>query len=179
MRRPLIIGLAVTVVLVGWAVTLTEKYRDFVRDDIPYPAISAPPGMKPVAWSYFGFGVPAEWREEHSDGPSTTWTDPAGITLSGGVYTILHCPARDRPEPLPATMTERGIRLDKAVPLTVKGAAGGWRYDLTGGVRGDQTMVQVWLPKCEKRLTLDIYASRGVADRIIGTLVAQERKEAS
>jgi hypothetical protein len=177
MRRPLIIGIAVAVGLVGGAAALREQYRDFVRDDIPYPAISPPPGMKPVAWSYFGFGVPAEWREHSSGGSTTTWTDSVRITLSGGVYTILDCPARDRPEPLPVDMTERGIRLDKAVPLTVQGAAGGWRYDLTGGDQGEQTMVQVWLPNCEKRLSIRIYAPRDVADRIVPTLVAQERKD--
>jgi hypothetical protein len=178
MRRPLIVGLTVVVVLLGGSVALWEAYRDFIRDDIPYPAISPPPGMKPVAWSYFGFGVPAEWREHHAGGSTTTWTDSAGITLSGGVYTILDCPARDRPAPLPADMTERGVRLDRAVPLTVRGAAGGWRYDLTGGGQRDQTMVHVWLPNCEKRLNIRIYAPRDVADRIVSTLIAQERKDA-
>jgi hypothetical protein len=185
MRRPLIISLVLAVVaafIAFWGWSMTQRFRDFLRPDIPYPTISPRPGMEPVSFSYFGFGVPAEWDDDNAGGPTTTWSDSAGrVAMSADVSTILKCPDRTRPDPLPDGMAGRKLRLGKAVPLTVPGAAGGWRYDVTGPggpnpADGDQTMVRVWLANCEKQLNMNIYAAPGVADRIVATLIARERR---
>lgn len=144
-------------------------------DDIPYPTISPRPGMKAVSWSYFGFGVPAEWRQRGGT-EINYWDDAAGERrLYAEVFT--GCGDRRRPDrTLPKLATggsETPLRVQDTGRFTVPGAAGGWRYELAGTGGERRTALNAWLKGCEKEIWLVVSAPDDVADKIAETVVAE------
>lgn len=143
------------------------------KADYPTPKVKAPSGMTAVEWSWFGFALPSDWQSRSSS-TSTYWADSAGDTrASAGISTILECPSKTKPEPLQTGITNRAS-VSGTSPLRVPGAAGGFRYELTGDPQGPRTELHAWLPNCEKELRLTIFAEPDTADRIADTIIAQQ-----
>jgi hypothetical protein len=147
------------------------------RGDIPYPTPSPGPGMKPVSWSYFGFGVPREWRAT-KERESTYWHDAAGKRrLHAEVFT--GCGDAAKPErrlPKLASYGSDGpLRLQDTAKFRVSGSAGGWRYELTGAGGERRTVLNTWIRGCDKEIWLVISASERDADRIADSVVAQAK----
>lgn len=142
--------------------------------DYPTPKISAPSGMTAVEWAWFGFALPSEWKSRSSS-TTTYWVDSSGARrASAGIGTILDCPSRSKPEPLQTGITNRADVSDTS-PLRVKGAGGGFRYELTGDPEGPRSELHVWLPNCEKELWITVFDESETVDEIAETIVAQQQ----
>ncbi|MFI6869357.1 hypothetical protein [Nocardia sp. NPDC050406] len=123
--------------------------------------------------SYFGWAVPSEWRQE-SDNGAYTYYSATTIAASATVSTLTAC--RD-PATAP-TLDDWTTRLGtptQTSPLSIPGAAGGWRYNMSGGTQAPATVLLTWLPNCEHELWITVYTD-DAADRIIPTIVAQQEK---
>jgi hypothetical protein len=144
---------------------------------VPYPTPSPGPGMKAVSWSHFGFGVPREWRKS-KERENTYWHDGAGKRrLYAEVLTGCGDAAKpERPLPKLASYGSDGpLRLEGTAKFRVSGAAGGWRYELTGSGGERRTVLNAWIRGCDKEIWLVITASERDADRIADSVVAQAK----
>ncbi|MQA97635.1 MAG: hypothetical protein GEV11_24545 [Streptosporangiales bacterium] len=144
------------------------------RADYPTPKVTPPAGMTAVEWAWFGFAMPSEWQLRTGSGSTNHWVDSTGATrASADITTILECPSKTRPEPLQTGITNRAS-ISGTAPLRVPGAAGGFRYELTGDPEGPRSELHAWLPNCEKQLWITVFDESPTVDRIAETIVAQQ-----
>jgi hypothetical protein len=154
MRRTVFVAtllpVALLAVLTGCGFVGSLAERD---DEPPAPAPSAPAGWKALAGGRFGYIVRQDWKLE----PSAEVAAPSIYEDTGGqwqmkVEEFTGCGDLNRPDRLPSF--SKGVDpyenlqtySSDAEPsrMTVPGAAGGWRYELTGGTGRHYTVFNVW-----------------------------------
>ena len=145
----------------------------------PAPSPSAPAGWRAIVTGKYGYVVRAEWKLGARTDVSepTLYEDPAGRWRLR-VEQFTGCGDAKRPEGL--SNFSRGVdpkdnlqTYTHRVPprrFAVPGAAGAWRYELTGSHGGDYTVFNVWVASkrspCWSELWMTVLDDREGADTI-------------
>jgi hypothetical protein len=173
-RRWLLL-LLICPVVVGIVVTLEITTSGTAPEPVANP-VDVPAGYRAVADAYFGYAIPAGWKEQ------TSFTDANGDIFYGGaggwaaeslrVTGQAPLPGRDAPASL-ETFGEAEATpytLSAAQPVTVAGTRIAYRYAMTrpGGFRA--TVVEAWQAQSQTLLWLVVHADGTTTSSVVTSL---------